>query len=51
MFPKLDLKDIELKDLEKRIFFCELQYSSLGEQHVALIKKDNDLAFHLLLKG
>jgi hypothetical protein len=33
LIMELDLQELELKDLEQRKTFCELQYSSLREQY------------------
>lgn len=43
---ELNLKEIELKDLEQRKAFCGLQYSSLREQHFALMKKSIGSTLH-----
>ncbi len=46
MGVELNVKEIELKELEHRRAFCELQYASLGEQHVALINEGNGLSMY-----
>jgi len=43
---ELNVKEIELKELEHKKAFCELQYVFLGEQHVALINKGNGLSMY-----
>ncbi len=47
MGVELNLKEIELRELNQRRVFCDLQYTSLGEQHVAFIKKGNGSTMHL----
>jgi len=43
---KLDVKEVEIKEMEQRRTFYELQYFSLGEHHIALMKKGTGLTQH-----
>jgi hypothetical protein len=43
---ELNVKEIKLKELKQRRVFCDLQYTFLGEQHVAIIKKGNGSTMH-----
>ncbi len=46
LIVELDLQKIELKDLEQRKTFCELQYYSLREQYFSLMKKGIGSTLH-----
>ncbi len=46
LIVELDLQEIELKDLEQRKTFCELQYYSLREQYFSFMKKGIGSTLH-----